>query len=284
MPGHDDPSSPKRRSRSEGTPARTPDDSHSEGTPPREVDAGRSRLDWPTILRNIALGLALLAAVWAIFNVRLPSIDVLQDDIAAAGFWGFGVFMLIYAVVAATPIPVTIMAVTGGLIFGLPFGTLLSMIGVVLGCWGGYWIARALGRETVMKLLGSHAESVESRLTGGGFYAVCTLRLMPGFPYWPVNYGSGALGIDNRTFLTATVVSSLPGQLSLVAVGAFIGAPTLFHGIGVGISWALVIALTIITVRRWKHTRDAAPADGSDPQPSAQPRARISERRNPKTD
>lgn len=276
MPGHDDPSAPKRRARSEGSPARGSDDSRIDAGPDGEARARRSRLDWSTILRNIALALALLAAVWAIFNVRLPSIDVLQADIAAAGFWGFGVFILIYAVVAATPIPVTIMATAGGLIFGLPFGTLLSMIGVVLGCWGGYWIARALGRETVMRLLGSHAESVESRLTGGGFYAVCTLRLMPGFPYWPVNYGSGALGIDSRTFLTATVISSLPGQLSLVAVGAFIGGPNALNGVAVGISWALVITLTIITMRRWKHTREASAAEESGTQ--------APEDRTPETD
>lgn len=273
MPGHDEPSAPKRQARSEGSPAGESVTSPTDATHilAASDDAGgrRSRLDWPTILRNIALGLAVLAAVWAVFNVRLPSIDVLQKDIAAAGFWGFGIFILIYALVAATPIPVTIMATAGGLIYGLPFGTLWSMIGVVLGCWGGYWIARALGRDTVLKLLGSHAESVESRLTGGGFYAVCTLRLMPGFPYWPVNYGSGALGIDNRTFLTATVVSSLPGQLSLVAVGAFIGEPNVLNGIAVGVSWALVITLTIITMRRWKRTRDAeagAKAEGEAPE------------------
>lgn len=217
----------------------------------------RERLDWSTILRNIVLALAVLAGVWAVFNVRLPSVDVLQADIAAAGFWGFAVFVLIYMGVAATPIPVTIMATAGGLIFGLPFGTLLSMVGVVGGCWIGYWIARALGRDTVLRLLGSHAETIESKLTGGGFYAVCALRLMPGFPYWPVNYGSGALGIDNRTFLSATIISSLPGQLSLVAVGAFIGEPNVINGIGVGASWALVITLTIITMHRWKRTRDA---------------------------
>ncbi|MFP3395811.1 TVP38/TMEM64 family protein [Brevibacterium sp. H602] len=226
----------------------------------------RERLDWSTILRNIALALAVLAGVWAVFNVRLPSVDVLQADIAAAGFWGFAVFVLIYMAVAATPIPVTIMATAGGLIYGLPFGTILSMVGVVAGCWIGYWIARALGRDTVLRLLGSHAETIESKLTGGGFYAVCALRLMPGFPYWPVNYGSGALSIDNRTFLSATVISSLPGQLSLVAVGAFIGEPNVLNGIGVGISWALVITLTIITMRRWKRTRDAEHAQAETPE------------------
>src|SRR5690625_6595537 len=93
------------------------------------------------------------------------------------------------------------MAVTGGLVFGIPVGTALSMIGVVAGCWGAYWLARGLGRETVMRLLGSHAGMVEDRLEGGGFYAVCTLRLLPGVPYWPVNYGSGAVAGPSRDFL-----------------------------------------------------------------------------------
>src|SRR5699024_2757392 len=87
-----------------------------------------------------------------------------------------------------------------------PVGTVLSMAGVVLGCFGGYGLARALGRDTVMRMLGSHAEVIEERLHDGGFYAVCTLRLMPGIPYWPVNYGSGALGVRSREFLIATVV------------------------------------------------------------------------------
>ncbi|MDN6747028.1 MAG: TVP38/TMEM64 family protein [Brevibacterium sp.] len=216
---------------------------------------GESRVPWGSILRNVTLALAVLAGLWLVFNVQLPSLGGLQKQIADAGFWGFGIFILLYAVVAATPIPVTIMAVAGGLAFGLVFGTILSMIGVLAGCLGGYWISRGLGHDTVMKLLGSHAEAIESRLTNGGFYAVCMLRLMPGFPYWPVNYGSGALGIRSRTFLIATVVSALPGQLSLVAVGAFIGSPGIITGTAVGISWALVIVLTILTFRRWKSTQ-----------------------------
>lgn len=239
-------------------------------------------MPWSAILRNTALALVVLAALWMIFNVRLPSLDALQKDISDLGGWGFGTFILLYALVAATPIPITIMAIAGGLVFGLPVGTFLSMIGVVIGCFGGYWISRGLGRETVMKLLGSHAETVENQLTDGGFYAVCAARLMPGIPYWPVNYGSGALGIDSRTFLLATVVSSLPGQLSLVAIGAFIGNPTVLNGIAVGVSWALVIVLTIIAFRRWRSTRKADPqTEGpEDPQTGgteSDPRSRTDE-------
>lgn len=230
-----------------------------------ELAANAPRRDstpWGSILRNVLLVLVLLGMAWLALNVRLPALDALQEDIAELGLWGPFAFIALYAVVAVTPIPVTIMAVAAGLIFGLPVGTVVSIIGVVIGCYGGYGIARGLGRDTVMRLLGSHAEVIEERLGDGGFYAVCTLRLMPGIPYWPVNYGSGALGITSRDFLIATVLSALPGQVSLIAIGAFIGDASLFHGLAVVISWIVVIVLTLLSYRRWRATR----SDGDAPQ------------------
>ena len=222
---------------------------------PAESSPARDSTPWGSILRNVALVLVLAAMLWLALNVRLPDLGTLQAEIAGMGVWGLFAFIALYALVALTPIPVTIMAVTGGLVFGLPVGTALSMIGVVIGCWGAYWLARGLGRETVLHLLGGHARMVQERLEGGGFFAVCTLRLLPGVPYWPVNYGSGALGIRHHEFLIATALSSLPGQLSLVAIGAFIADPSLLHGIAVGISWVAVIVLTILSLRRWRTAR-----------------------------
>lgn len=217
--------------------------------------ANRGNVPWGSVLRNVALVVIVLVMIWLALNVRLPSLDQLQADIADLGAWGPLAFIGLYAVVALTPIPVTIMAVTAGMLFGLPIGTVLSMIGVVLGCWGGYWGARGLGRETVMRALGTHADMVEDHLEEGGFYAVCTLRLMPGIPYWPVNYGSGALGVTQREFLVATTLSALPGQVSLIAIGAFIASPTTLNGIAVGASWLVVLVLTVLSLRRWRAAR-----------------------------
>ena len=201
--------------------------------------------------------------LWLALNVRLPSLEELREQIKALGAWAPLAFIGLYAVVALTPIPVTIMAVTAGLLFGLGLGTLLSMIGVVLGCFGAYWLARALGRDTVLKVLGSHARMIEDRLEGGGFYAVCTLRLVPGIPYWPVNYGSGALGIRAREYLLATAISALPGQVSLIAIGSFLATPDVLHGAAVVLSWIVVLVLTILSYRRWRAASvTSEPADG----------------------
>src|SRR5699024_1556114 len=102
--------------------------------------------------------------------------------------------------------------------------------GVVLGSWIGYWLARAVGQRITFQLLGRHSSIVQNYLSNAGFWAVCTVRLMPGLPYWPVNYGAGALGVGQYAFISATFLASIPGQISLVALGAFAVNPSVFHG------------------------------------------------------
>lgn len=207
---------------------------------------------WGSYLRNAALIAALLFMLWLVFNVKLPSVDELQSWIEHYGWGGWLAFTGLYAVVSLTPIPVTIMAVTGGLLFGVVEGSAFSVVGVLLGSWGAYWLARLLGTDAVRRMMGRHGKKVEDNLAGAGFQAVCTLRLMPGVPYWPVNYGSGAFGINQRDFLLASVISVIPGQVSLVALGAFITDASWFHAVIVIVSWVVVVAMTVWAYRRWR--------------------------------
>lgn len=210
---------------------------------------------WDALIRNTVLIMALLALLWMAFNVRLPSAGTLQDMIAAWGWAAWFVFTIGYALVALTPIPVTVMAVTAGVLFGLLQGVILSVVGVMIGCWGAYWIARLLGKQATAKILGNHYNTVEKHLDQAGFQAVVMLRLLPGFPYWPVNYGSGAFNISQRDFMFASILSVIPGQISLVAIGSFISEPNTLNGVVVGVGWLVVLVLTVWSYRRWKTVK-----------------------------
>lgn len=225
--------------------------------PHGEPPAGDHEAPWTTWLRNGALIVVVLAMIWVVFNVDLPPVDTLQSTIESFGWAGWLFFIGLYALVALTPIPVTIMAVTGGLLFGLAIGSVLSVIGAFLGAWGAYWLARALGKQVVARMLGRYRTHVENQLTSAGFEAVCTLRLMPGLPYWPVNYGSGAFGVRTHVYVPASLVSMIPGQISLVAVGHFIAEPGVMSGVWVLTAWAVVIVLTVLAYRRWRTARRA---------------------------
>lgn len=240
----------------------TPDD-------PQETSAQDSaELDsqehWGSLLRNTGLVLTLVVMLWLAFNVRLPSLSNLQATIEAWGWLGPVVFIALYAVVALTPIPVTVMAVVAGLLFGVAIGSVLSVIGVLIGCWGAYWLARAVGRDTTRRLLGRHRASIERHLSDAGFQTVFMLRLLPGFPYWPVNYGSGAFGVTQHAYLSASALAVLPGQISLVAIGAFVADQSILNGAIVVISWIAVVVLTIWSYRRWRNARRQSSVEGED--------------------
>src|SRR5699024_5774435 len=119
---------------------------------------------WGSFVRTVLLVVVLLAMVWLAFNVRLPSITELRDNLDTLGWAAWAGFIVLYALVATTPIPVTVMAVTGGVLFGVVEGSILSVIGVLIGCWGAYWMARGLGRTTVERLLECHAHTVGQKL------------------------------------------------------------------------------------------------------------------------
>lgn len=211
-----------------------------------------------TVLTQVALVAVVVAFVWLGLTVRLPDLETLQVRIEGFGWWGWLVFIGVYAVVGLTPIPITIMAVAGGFLFGVGTGTVLSVIGSMIGSWGAYLLARALGRRTVMKLLGSHRDAVESRLDSAGFTSVFALRVTPGIPYWPVNYAAGALAVPQRDFVVASVLASIPGQLSLVAIGAFVADPSVLIGVVALCAWAVVLGMTIWALRVWRGTAESS--------------------------
>ena len=230
--------------------------------------------DVQSVLRAVLLVAVAAVFLWLALTVRLPELDELRETLDGYGAWSGLVFVGAYAVVALTPIPVTIMAVAGGLLFGPLAGSLLSVAGASAGAVGAYGVARLAGHQVVMKGLGRHAHRIEEALEERGFLAIMALRCAPGLPYWPVNYGAGAVGVPWGTFALASTLGSIPGQVSLVSIGAFIAKPGVVNGVIVALAWVAVLALTWWSARRWKRQRDEAreghddgrsPSEGSSP-------------------
>lgn len=204
----------------------------------------------------LSLVLAIGTLIWVYFNVNVPEPVVLREMIQSYGWAGWLVFIGITALIAITPIPVTIPALVAGSLYGAIAGSLFSYTGVLIGSWLGYWLARLTGRDLTFKLLGPHGPTVKKYLGNAGFISMCTARLMPGLPYWPVNYGAGALGVNQSAFLAATVIASIPGQISLVSIGAFAVNQTLFNGAVLVTAWILVLISTWISYQYWRNTRN----------------------------
>ena len=215
-----------------------------------------------SLIALVVLGASLL---WVSFNLNLPAPAEMREIILSYGWAGWLVFLGITIVIASTPIPITVPALVAGSLYGLIGGTLLSFSGVILGSWFGYWLARMVGQRITFQLLGRHSSIVQNYLSNAGFWAMCTMRLMPALPYWPINYGAGALGVGQYAFISATFLASIPGQVSLVALGAFAANPSIFLGVVLIIAWIAVLTLTWVSYRYWRRTRsDIQEAGGTE--------------------
>lgn len=208
-----------------------------------------------SIISLLSLVLVIGTLIWLSFNVNIPEPEVLREIIQGFGWAGWLIFIGITALIAITPIPVTIPALVAGSLYGVIAGSLFSFTGVIIGSWIGYWLARLTGQELTFKLLDRHGPTVKKYLGNAGFLAMCTARLMPGLPYWPVNYGAGALGVSQYAFLSATFIASIPGQISLVSLGAFAVNQSLFNGIILVAAWITVVAATWTSYRYWRNTQ-----------------------------
>lgn len=207
-----------------------------------------------SIISLLTLVVFLGILIWLSFNVDIPEPEVLRNIIQGYGWAGWLIFIGITALIAIPPIPVTIPALVTGSLYDIIAGSLFSFTGILIGSWIGYWLARFTVQELTFKLLGRHGLTVKKYLSNAGFLAMCTTRLMPGLPYWPVNYGAGALGISQSAFLSATLIASIPGQISLVALGAFAVNQSLFNGIILITAWITVVVSTWISYRYWRST------------------------------
>lgn len=199
-----------------------------------------------------------IALIWVAFNVRLPQSETIQEQVRAYGVWGPVLFSLAFALVGVTPIPISVLAVAAGLLFGVVGGTFISVIASTVGAYGGWGLARIVGADTTTRLLGGYADRVEALLHGNRTLAVLLLRVTPMFPYWVVNYGSGVFGVKSRPYLLATLIGGTPGLISLVAIGAFIAYPTWPHAVVVAVAWVLVGVLALLTLGEVRKRRRAA--------------------------
>ncbi|MGQ1839005.1 TVP38/TMEM64 family protein [Kocuria turfanensis] len=231
--------------------------------PARDPEAGKggSRPVWVTVLKAGVLLLLLAAAVWYLISHELPTVEQIRGFVEGFGAWGPLVFAVVFMLVAATPVPVTIMAVSGGFLFGMAQGSVVGVVATTAGAWLGYWLARFLGRDALYRLAGPRMGTVERKLDGKGFLTVLVLR--PVLPNWTLSYGSGLVRIPQRDYLAATLLGGMPGQISFAALGAFTSRPSWPALAAVAASWALVVVVGVFSWRRSRH--DAQPGGTAEP-------------------
>jgi uncharacterized membrane protein YdjX (TVP38/TMEM64 family) len=195
----------------------------------------------PSMRMSFLHGLSLLAT---------GQLAQFQQYLLSLGAWA-PIMSCLLMVAAATviPVPVTILMIVNGLVFGVWRGTAISFIGALAGALAAYVIGAGLGRAIAEHLLPARSlDAAERLMARRGWWAVVLGRLVPGIPCDPVSYAAGMMRMPILSFVVLTSVGLLPANLAT----AFLGAETaenvplgswllaLLLAIGVGIVWRLV--------------------------------------------
>lgn len=144
------------------------------------------------------------------------AIEGFRQYLLGYGVWApvASIVLMIFQSVAA-PIPAFIITFTNGLLFGWVWGALVSWSGAMLGAALCFWIARALGRPVVERLVGgSRALEISDLFFARyGNRAILISRLLPFVSFDIISYGAGLTPIRLGSFLLATGLGQLPATL-----------------------------------------------------------------------
>ena len=154
----------------------------------------------------------------------LVSPQQIQQALNGLGSWAAVVYIGLFTVLPAFFFPVAVLALAGGLLFGLWWGSVYTFLGAILNCTLMFFLARYAGRSQVQALMEKKLPAVwQQRLerlnSGGGFLLLIVLRLIPAVPYNLINYAFGLSSMSYSTYILASAIGIIPGTLAFINVG-----------------------------------------------------------------
>lgn len=200
---------------------------------------------------NIAVILVLVLFV-VIYKLFLQGITAqsIRDWVNGFGIMAPLAYIFVWVVLPVFFFPVPILALAGGLSFGLIDGTIYTLIGAMINSSIMFLLANVLAKDMVTKYLEKKLpkkwwDKFKKADGKEGFIIVLICRLIPVMPYNVINYVSGLTQIKFRNYFIATFVGILPGTVIFLNVGDKIldvKSPEFI------VSIVLVVLLTVISL------------------------------------
>ena len=190
---------------------------------------------------------AVFLVYWLLFYGVSP--EDIQGVIDGCGPWAPAVYIGAFAVLPAFFFPVAVLALAGGLLFGLRMGSVYTFLGAMINCSVMFLLSRTVGYESVKALIAKKlTEKWQKCLAaaGGreGFLLLIILRLIPAVPYNLINYAFGLTEMTYGAYLLGSAIGIIPGTLVFINIGdkaMDVTSP------GFWIALALLVLLLLVT-------------------------------------
>ena len=190
-------------------------------------EQGTERAGWVRRIVPVGMLLCGLVAFFAFdldrfvsFQAPSDNRDLLQDWVAANPLLARLGYAAAYALSIAFSLPVgLVLTVSGGLVFGLVEGTVITVLAATLGALAVFLAARTAIGDSLRAKAGPFVARLEEGFQENALSYLLVLRLVPLFPFWLINIVPALLGVSTRVFLIGTLVGIIPGTFVFVSVG-----------------------------------------------------------------
>ncbi len=156
--------------------------------------------------------------LWALLQDK----EAFRRRIEAYGVWAplaFIVFQVFQ--VLASPIPGELVGAAGGYVFGWFPSLIYSTIGLSLGSWINFFVARLVGKGFVERIIPpAYLAKIAVLMERQGVVASFIFFVIPGFPKDYYCYALGLSPMSWRIFLVVSSLGRVPGTLMLSLQGA----------------------------------------------------------------
>lgn len=176
------------------------------------------------------------------------NVDAVVDYLRSYGPYAMAIsFVLMVFSSVVAPLPAFLITFSNAAIFGWWQGAILSWSSAMAGAALCFFIARALGRDTVEKFAGHGAlASVEDYFTKYGSRTILICRLLPFVSFDAVSYFAGLTPIPFLSFFLATGVGQLPATVVYSYVGGMLTGGVKYFVTALLCIFALSILVMII--------------------------------------
>lgn len=146
--------------------------------------------------------------------------DILQEWVALHRGLSFALYIAVYILVVAFSLPGgAVMTLAGGYLFGTVPAVLCVVIGATCGAVLAFLSARYLIGARIQGSYAAQLAKFNGEMNRNGARYLLTLRIIPLFPFFAVNFLSGLTQVPLGMFAWTTAVGIVPGTIVFAFAG-----------------------------------------------------------------
>lgn len=183
---------------------------------------GQSSFRWWATRIAAALLLATAIGAAVVFIPVRTYLTEFLEWMAGLGYWAPLAMIGAYVVASLLFLPIPLLSIGSGFLFGIVLGTATVSLGTALGATTAFVVSRKVGRAAVRRMMAAYPKfkAIECAVGREGFKIVMLTRLSPAMPYNVLNFAFGLSPIALGPYILASWIGMLPLTLVYVYLGS----------------------------------------------------------------